>query len=64
MFNRLEVIMRTNKHANKHTPLQTSTSLPYATPVGNNLSGATDETSVHIIIGHQHSTAYIRRAHY
>jgi len=35
-LNRLEVIMLTNKLANKQTPLTTSTSLRYATPVGNN----------------------------
>jgi len=38
MFNRLEVIMltnrQTNKQTNKQTLLKTSTSLRYATPVG------------------------------
>jgi len=33
-FNRSEVIVRTNKHTNWQTPLKTSTSLRYATPVG------------------------------
>ena len=33
-FNRSEVIVLTNKLANKQTPLITSTSLRYATPVG------------------------------
>ena len=33
-FNRSEVIVLTNKHTNKQTPLKTSTSLRYATPVG------------------------------
>jgi len=33
-FNRSEVIVRTNKLTNKQTPLKTSTSLRYATPVG------------------------------
>jgi len=32
-FNRLEVIVRTNKLTNKQTPLKTSISLRYATPV-------------------------------
>jgi len=40
MFSRSEVIVRSNKHTdrltNKQTPLKTSTSLRYATPVGNN----------------------------
>jgi len=39
-FNRSEVIVLTNKQTNwqtnKQTPLKTSTSLHYATPVGNN----------------------------
>ena len=35
-LNRLEVIVLTNKLANKQTPLTISTSLRYATPVGNN----------------------------
>jgi len=35
-FNRSEVIMRTNKLTNKQTPLKTSTSLRYVTPMGNN----------------------------
>jgi len=35
MFNRLEVIVLTNKQTNKQTPLKTSTSLCYAMPVGN-----------------------------
>jgi len=34
MFSRSKVIMRTNKQTNKQTPLKTSTSLCYATPVG------------------------------
>jgi len=34
-FNRLEVIVLTNKLTNKQTPLKTSTSLRYATPMGN-----------------------------
>jgi len=34
IFNRSEVIVLTNKQANKQTPLETSTSLHYATPVG------------------------------
>jgi len=37
MLSRSEVIMWTNKHTNKHTPLKTSTALHYATPVGNNV---------------------------
>jgi len=35
MFSRSEVIVRTNKLTNKQTPLKTSTSLRYATPVDN-----------------------------
>jgi len=35
LFNRSEVIVLTNKLTNKQTPLKTSTSLHYATPVGN-----------------------------
>jgi len=35
MLNRLEVILWTNKLTDKQTPLKTSTSLHYATPVGN-----------------------------
>jgi len=34
-INRLEVIMLTNKLTDKQTPLKTSTSLHYATPVRN-----------------------------
>jgi len=34
-FSRSEVILRTNQQTNKQTPLNTSTSLRYATPVGN-----------------------------
>ena len=34
MFTRLEVIMLTNKHANKQTPLKTSNALRYATTLG------------------------------
>jgi len=34
-FNRSEVILLTNKLTDKQTPLKTSTSLRYATPVGN-----------------------------
>ena len=34
-LNHLEGIVRTNKHTDKQTPLKTSTSLCYATPVGN-----------------------------
>jgi len=33
MFSRSEVIVRTNKQTNKQTPLKTSTSLRYTTPV-------------------------------
>jgi len=33
-FHRSEVIVLTNKQTNKQTPLKTSTSLRYATPVG------------------------------
>jgi len=33
-FSRSEVIVRTNTLTNKHTPLETSASLRYATPVG------------------------------
>jgi len=36
-FSRSEVIVRTNKHTDKQTPLKTSTALHYATPVGNNV---------------------------
>jgi len=36
-FNRSEVIVRTNKQNDKQTPLKTSTSFRYATPVGNNV---------------------------
>jgi len=36
-FNRSEVIVLTNKLTNKQTPLKTSTTLRYATPVGNNI---------------------------
>jgi len=35
-FNRSEVIVFTNKQTDKQTPLKTSPSLRYATPVGNN----------------------------
>ena len=35
MFSRSEVIVRTNILTNKQTPLKTSTSLRYATPVDN-----------------------------
>jgi len=34
-FDRSEVIVLTNKLTNKQTPLKTSTSLRYATPMGN-----------------------------
>jgi len=34
-FSRSEAIVRTNKQTDKQTPLKTSTSLRYATPVGN-----------------------------
>jgi len=34
-FNRLEVIVLTNKQTDKQTPLKTSTVLRYATPMGN-----------------------------
>jgi len=34
MFNRSEVIVRTNKQNDKQTPLKTSASLRYATPMG------------------------------
>jgi len=37
MFSRSEVIVWTNKHTNKQTPLKTSTALRYATPVGKNV---------------------------
>jgi len=36
-LNHSEVIVLTNKQTNKQTPLKTSTSLRYATPVGNNV---------------------------
>jgi len=35
MFNRSEIIVLTNTPTNKQTPLKTSTSLRYATPMGN-----------------------------
>ena len=38
LFSRSEVIVRTNTLTNKQTPLKTSTSLRYATPVGNKKS--------------------------
>jgi len=34
-FSRSKVTVRTNKHTDKQTPLKTSTSLRYATPVSN-----------------------------
>jgi len=43
-FNRSEVIVLTNRQTDKQTPLKTSTSLRYATLVGNNLySGRTSQ---------------------
>jgi len=40
-FNCSEVIMLTNKQTGKQTPLKTSTSLRYATPVGKNFGSHT-----------------------
>ena len=38
VFTRLEVIMLTNRHTDKQTPLKTSNALRYATTLGNNTS--------------------------